>query len=291
MFTDDAVTPARVEALINAIRGQVRPQLKRAHLLELLQPAGLSGFRGNRDQTQAAIRAAKELGLVKGESDALALTFNRSEGRSTTRIVLDALDTVVLSRTDVEPYFALFYSYLLGLADAKSADLNADDWVLGFDAAVFVGERQSNQFNNEKLAGLHRWMAYAGLGWYDPAMEFQAYPYARLMRRLMHIFNGDRRLPGDEFMRRMSIDCPELDGGEIFKDANRLNPQPVQTCTAGLAHALVDLHLDGCLRLYCSPDSRGWSIEAAEPPNDGKTLRSNRIDDVELLEVASHAYN
>jgi hypothetical protein len=38
-------------------------------------------------------------------------------------------------------------------------------------------------------------------------------------------------------------------------------------------------------RLHCAPDSRGWSIESAEPPYDAKTLRSSRLDEVEWLRL------
>ena len=43
----------------------------------------------------------------------------------------------------------------------------------------------------------------------------------------------------------------------------------------------IDLHFDRVIRLFCAADSRGWSIEAAQPPNDGDTLRSGRVDYVE----------
>ena len=78
--------------------------------------------------------------------------------------------------------------------------------------------------------------------------------------------------------------CPELDGGEIFLQANKYRnytPEDKQ-CTLGLSHALVDLHEDEIIRLVCPLDSRGWSIELAQPSRDD-TIKSDRITLIEYL--------
>ena len=283
MFTDQPVTPTRLETLIDLLRG-TRHQFDREKLGAVLQPDELPGVDPdkNRLQTTVAVRAATDLGLVDESGSMLRLTFKGSDSRSTREIVLHALDARVLAGRDVEPYFARFYAWLLGLGSAAEVNRSAHDWSVEFETAVFGGRSEKNPFNSAKYDGLHRWLAYAGLGWYDVKGIFQPNPYERLARRLPAIFGEHRRLSGDEFMRNMAECCPELDGGALFVEVLPGWRRDARTCTLGLSHALVDLHLDGRIVLTCTPDSEGWSIAAAEPPSDGKTLLSSRIDFVEL---------
>jgi hypothetical protein len=125
-------------------------------------------------------------------------------------------------------------------------------------------------------------MRYAGLGWHDGSDTFHPNPYERLRRKLPEIFSGAARLEADDFMTRLGAICPELDGGALFLEANPDRSDRVRCCSAGLSHALVDLHLDGVLLLDCPPDSAGWSIAAAEPPMDGASLRAERVSAVQF---------
>lgn len=277
MFTDAPVTPARVEVLVDLFRKMEIGKLTRVGVYELVQPKALPDVGSGREQAKATVRACIELGLLDADGVNLRSAISGDDPRSTRRIVLDAIDERVLSRIDIEPYFALFYSYVLGLGAAANAPRKKDEWVNGFS-----GKRaESNPFNPTKLDGLHRWMRYAGLGWYDPSGEFQANPCGRLERRLPRIFGGKSRVFGEEFMHELSVACPELDGGSIFVQANQRYDRARRECTLGLGHALVELHSNGVIRLHCAEDSRGWSIAEAEPERDGKTLRADRIDIVE----------
>jgi hypothetical protein len=283
VFTDEPVTPTRLETLLDLLRG-TRHQFDREKLGLVLQPDELPevGAESKRAQTRSVIRAATDLGLVDEAGGTLRLTFKAGDERGTREIVLQAIDERVLASTDVEPYFAPFFAWLLGLGAAGEVKRSSHDWSVAFETAAFGGRSEKNPFNATKYDGLHRWMGYAGLGWYDPGEIFQPNPYERLTRRLPAIFAGDRRLTGDEFIRRVGACCPELDGGDIFV---RFSPgwrPEARACTPGLSHALVDLHLDGRIVLTCARDSGGWSIAAAEPPSDGRTLQSSRLDFVEL---------
>lgn len=283
MFTDQPVTPLRLESLINLLRNNSQRRFRKEQLYELLQPTGLPDLK-DRVQSRVTLAAAEELALVETVDGIVRLTFDRKDKRSTGRIVCDAWDVRVLADRSVEPYFALFYSYLLGLDRDVPVRQSPDDWAIRFERDVFRGERPNNPVNITKVTGIRRWLQYVGLGWYDPAGEFQPNPYSRLLRRLDLIFGSEKRLADEQFMTRLGEECPELDGGAIFQLANGTRRTGEKTCTLGLAHALVDLHESGHLRLHCEPDSRGWSLDAAEPPPDGKTLRSGRIDFVEYLQ-------
>lgn len=147
---------------------------------------------------------------------------------------------------------------------------------------MFGGKTQPNRFNLSKYRGLRRWFRYSGLGWHDSEDCFHPNPYERLARRLPVIFGEQRELAIDEFMERLSENCPELDGGHLYLKANRGWDRGARSLSLGLAHALVDLHSDGLLRLNCPLDSDGWSLAKAAPPRDGSNLKSDRVSSVAL---------
>ena len=200
--------------------------------------------------------------------------------RTTSDLVLQAIEERILVSTGVETYYAPFYSYLISQG-AVPEKRDGGAWAIAFnhDCPQMAGEQ--NPFNKTKYTGLERWYAYSGHGWFDMTGEFQPNPYSRILRQLRNIFTDDVRLSGDDFITRLAQCCPELDKGSIFRRTLPNYNAEAQVASLALSHALVDLHLDRHICLFCAPDSRGWSIEAALPPNDGRTLRSGRIDYVE----------
>jgi hypothetical protein len=278
MFTDGPVTPLHVETLVEVLRRLGSRKMTRDAVYGVLQPKGVTN---SQEQSKVTVRAAIELELVtEKDGSELELTEAAKGRRSVRECVLNCIDNRVLATADVEYYFALFYSYMLGM-NKQTIKGTRDDWVTAFNRDVFDNKKQTNPFNAEKWTGLHRWLVYAGLGWNDPSDEFQCNPYERLRRQLSSIFVSDKKLDDDTFMDRLAVECPELDGGNIFTRANRSAADNRQ-CTLGLSHALIELHRDNCIRLHCSPDSGGWSLKQASPPNDGKTLLSDRMDFVEI---------
>jgi hypothetical protein len=278
MFTDGPTTPLRVETLLTLVRGLAR-RISRETLRAVFQPEGVAG-KGDSPFVQT-LKAVAELKLVQEkDGDVSAIPDG---GRLVRESVQEALDREVLAHTEVEPYFALFYAFVLGIPGSSMGNRKRDEWAAEFNRVVFAGGPVSNPFNPVKLTGLERWLRYAGLGWYDSKEVFQCLPVPRLLRRLDKIFGGKQRLTGEEFMAGLARECSELDGGELFLKANPGWDPSKNQCTTGVAQALVVLHEEGWLRLHCAPDSRGWSIESATPPNDGKTLRSARLDEVEFV--------
>lgn len=284
MFTDGPVTPTRLETLINLMREFSRREITREILFDLLQPETLPNVDPKkRDGAEQTLAAARDLGLLIEDTEKrLKLTFESTDKHSSRQIILNALDEKVLANEDVEPYFARFYSYLLGLNSEGIKNRTRVEWVSRFERDAFAGNFPPNPFNADKVSGLNRWFSFTGLGWYDTSGVFQPNPYERLLRRLPLIFGKEKKVTGEVFMQRLTQYCPELDGGEIFRMANRSYNSEVKICTLGLSHALIDLHQEKKIRLVCPRDSRGWSIELAEPPS-GDGLDSSRIDSIEFL--------
>jgi hypothetical protein len=280
MFTDDVVTPTRLEVLIDVLREYSRREWDRADLIGVLQPKGLPDLTPSSKQATQTIGAAKELGLIVEENQRLRLTV--ADRKLPARgILLQCIDEQMLSRTEVEPFYAPFYAYLLSLNGEACQKRDGDQWAISFNQDCPQVAKADNPFNKPKYTGLNRWYAYSGHGWFDTQGIFQPNPYERVRRKLADIFATETKLDGTEFFSRLSAQCPELDGGEIFCRAVANYDRSRGVVSLGLSHALIDLHFDSVLRLFCAPDSRGWSIQAAEPPNDGDTLRSGKVDYVE----------
>jgi len=282
MFTDDEVTPTRLEVLIDVLREYSRRDWDRAELIGVLQPKGLPDLSPNSKQASHTIGAARELGVVVEENQRLRL--NVADRTLTTRqLLLQFIDDQMLSRTDVEPFYGPFYAYLLSLDAAGCQRRDGDKWAISFNQDCPAVAKADNPFNKAKYTGLNRWYSYSGHGWFDTQEVFQPNPYQRVRRRLGHVFGRETKLDGAEFFTRLSTLCPELDGGAIFCKTVAKYDQSRGVVSLALSHALIDLHFDRVIRLFCASDSRGWSIEAAQPPNDGDTLRSGRVDYVQYL--------
>ena len=289
MFTDGPATPVRLEVLLNVL-GEYSSGLKRNVIYEMHQPTSLSG--GNSTETKKSqttmdtISAALQLDLAVESSSVIKLNKNYDKKKSAKKNILRAADNLVLSKQDVELYLALFYSYYLGLNTdvyELSRKYDREDWTNEFNNKVFNNQPQKNPFNKTKHTGLDRWFSYLGLGWYDSNENFQANPYERLFRSLPDIFERKHKLSGDDFMVRLAVVCPELDGGNIFIKANKYRNYNVtdKQCTMGLSHALVDLHEDRIINLECPVDSLGWNIELAEPSHE--SIEDVRITNIEYL--------
>jgi hypothetical protein len=288
LFTDNPVTPMRLEALIDLLREY--PGLTRQQVKSLLQPRVLGEDHGY-IQAQATLRAATDLELIVEDVDEMEsademgsadkrLHVKGSASVATRSLIETALDARVLGSTDVEPYFALFYAFVHGCTESGSNKWTNVQWSSEFNDRAYPGGLPDNPFNPTKLSALRRWFDYAGLGWFDPAGNFQPCPYGRVQRALPTIFHDQEKMLADEFMRRLALTCPELDGGRIFL---RVHPDTEpRTLQRPLAQALVELHLDGVLRLHAAPDSQGWDMGNVEPPRDKATLRGDRLDEVEV---------
>src|SRR5437773_2166920 len=112
MFTDNPVTPVRLEILLDLLR-ECRQGLAREDAYRLLQPEPLTGDEPSFTAAKATIRAGVELELIKEDRNGISLASGCRKEQDTRASVLTALDEHVLSKTDVEKYFALFAAYYL----------------------------------------------------------------------------------------------------------------------------------------------------------------------------------
>jgi hypothetical protein len=265
MFTDSPAVPARVEALIGSMR--LFPDgLSRSKIYRLLQPESLSE---KSELAKATVKACYELNILLEDSGKLKLAGNYLKVDDK-EAILSTFDDKILCDQEVEKYFALFFSYHLGLNKRvyEFSNNNNQQWADIFNKQVYDGKLPSNPLNQTKVTGLYRWYDYVGLGWFDPYENFTANPYERLKRSLNKIFGKSKKLDADSFMGKLCEVCPELDGGKLFLKANPKWEEAGKNCSLGLSHALIELHMDSIIRLECPADASGWSLAEAKPPSD-----------------------
>lgn len=281
MFTDSEATPARVEMLLELVRSMRDSKLDSSTIRQLLQPEGLPARTSKSDQAGRAITAARELDLIVDQAGGTIHANPARDNRSARAAVVEAVDDKVLRDDKIEPWFALFYAFLLGRDESAAAGNEAgEQWEARFQRELFGAAKQPNRFNDSKYRGFRRWFRYCGLGWHDGEDCFHPNPYERVARQLPAIFSQEHDLPIDSFMQRLSERCPELDGGDLFLRANPNWNRSARTISLGLSHAFVDLHLDGVLVLNCPLDGDGWSIAKAAPPRDGNRLKADLVSSV-----------
>src|ERR1022692_2631117 len=104
MFTDDVVTPTRLEVLIDVLREYSRREWDRTELIGVLQPKGLPDLGPNSKQAAQTIGAARELGVVIEENQRLRLNL-ADRTLPTRQVLLQFIDDQMLSHIDVEPFY------------------------------------------------------------------------------------------------------------------------------------------------------------------------------------------
>jgi hypothetical protein len=274
VFIDSATLPLHLETLLDLLKEFPEENFSRKKIFQLLQPDGIAD---NNNQAKYAIDAAKELNLIKEKNKIISRVFDINE--HSRELILSALDSHVFNDQKIEPYFAPFYSYLLSKGDTKGLNANRKNWVDDYNDEK-GGRDLPNPFNVDKSRTYFRWYTYVGLGWRDPSEEFQTYPYERIKRNLDDIFNMDKNLAAKEFFKSLGAACPELDGGVVF-DENKSKIMPGNIISLGVSQALITLHEEKVITLFCPNDSTGPSIANAEPPRDGN-LVSDRLSRIKL---------
>jgi hypothetical protein len=284
MFMDQTATSNRLETLAKILITKKMPPLDDATLNNLLAPDSLPEFEPS--QSKNIISAGKEIGLITYVENSKKIKKLSSNGKNAKDFLLEYLDEKVLSMTDVEPYFAKFYSYALfreiPLTNNAEANIELAQRARE-DVAGFGG---NNRFNETKLGKYLPWYFYLGLTQVvkkSNPITSETYPYERLKRKLNDIFKAKKRLSIDEFMGNLGDNCSELDCGEIFCSVNSDQNRIDRSLTLGVSNALIELHMNGHIILECPLDSDGWNfhskISATSIPEE---LKSTKILSVSL---------
>ena len=195
--------------------------------------------------------------------------------------ILKSFDKIVLENDKVEKWFALLYSFVLGrYSKIKSTD--GEKISEDFRTQIFDGVKQDNQLNATKYSHYFSWFEYIGFGFLQ-TKEFVINPYGRVKRYLVEIFDNNRKISMDDFIKLLSKKCPELDGGLIFLKANKEWKHGDRKLSLGLMRALYELHEEKIIRLGTPQDARDfWSFEDIMP-TIGKDFTSVQVSTIEIL--------
>lgn len=286
MFTDNPTIPAQLETLLDVVELMKEKVLDRESLRSLIQPKGLPGISEASKQVNAHVSAAQDLQLITfDENQNIRPNYTVTKNISTRERIIAAFDKIALGNADTEFWAGRFYAYIL-IANPDWIDSGTESqgrWITNFNDSLPRNIPRNNPMNQSKYQPLIRWYVYAGMGWIDPAESFVPDPTKRIIRALPDIFVENKRLDHSEFMSRLALLCPELDGGNLFNEITvgkySINDR---ICTRAVAIALRNLHDKKILKISCPSDNLGWSLSLSGGfPLSGEV--SNRFDSIELI--------
>jgi hypothetical protein len=286
MFTDNPTIPAQLETLLDVVELMKDRVLDKDSLRSLIQPKGLPGISEASKQVIAHINAAQDLQLILyDENQNIRPNYPGNKKISSRERIIAAFDRIALGNADTEFWAGRFYAHILiSNQDWIESGTEAQGrWIANFNDSLPGNIPKNNPMNQSKYQPLIRWYLYAGMGWIDPAESFIPDPTKRLLRVLPDIFEEHKILEHAEFMSRLALVCPELDGGNLFNEVT-VGKYSIsdRTCTKAVAIALRNLHDQKILKLSCPSDNLGWSLKlSGDFPISGEV--SNRFDSVELI--------
>ncbi len=289
MFIDKPTVPARLEVLLDVLHLMHGRKADKETVYTLLQPEGLPNITESSEQANVHISAAEQLELITKDAEGNFRLNYKVRGKHDARgRVIAAFEATVLAKTDVERWAARMYAFLLQLPPSRLAGATLENLTTQFMNGLPAEIAPVNPMNPTKLRHYLLWYAYSGLGWFGPQGEFVADPTTRLERALPTIFGQDDTLDASEFMTRLAAQCPELDGGHLFREIGAAwYAASDRQCTTGFASALRNLHDEGVIGLRCPRDSKGWDLSLAGHVNEPGVLDSDRFDEIERRKVGS----
>lgn len=286
MFTDNPTIPAQLETLLDVVELMKEKVLDKDSLRSLIQPKGLPGISETSKQVFSHISAAQDLQLILyDENQNIRPNYPVTKKISSRERIIAAFDKIALGNADTEFWAGRFYAYIL-IGNPDWIDSGTDSqgrWIANFNDSLPENISKNNPMNQSKYQPLIRWYVYAGMGWIDPAEAFVPDPTIRITRALPEIFQKNNKLDHDDFMSRLALLCPELDGGNLFNEiAVSKYSISDRKCTRAVAIALRNLHDKKILKISCPSDSLGWSLSlSGDSPLSGEV--SNRFDSIELI--------
>jgi len=250
------VTPQRVHTLIKLIASQPsNTQISREQVCQLMQPQ-----HDTAGQVKENISVCIRYGWLAEDADGLKL------GNKITKEVLGTKST----------FQEFLYKNLIGFRAPHNDDYRMNmllawfiannERVLLFDsdeklALAFDNEVLSETidtdghgFNKEKYSPWIRWMTYLDYGWLFKG-KFIPDATKRIDSVLGEVIEVGENLGIEEFLKRLSRKCPELDGGELFELCRHHTTSSHNTLSMVLSQSLRTLHYRQIIELRYTADA------------------------------------
>jgi len=261
------VLPHRMFAMVNIVNAH--PNIPRAELLRLLQPAALNESL----ETSGNIFVKCQLcGLIAETQD---------KQRAASLIV----DPVVV--TNIEAFRIYMQSAILGVTeqDANHFVLNQfTAWFITQDARIMRSSKRQLEakFHDDMYPGVpnrmisdepgigawQSWAQFLGYGWQSEFSVFIPDCSVRIQPLLPELLPEDSVIPFGTFMVRLAARCPELDGGVLFErcwEASHPNERRGNRLSLMLSTALRVLNQQGRIALENRADAtENWMLFPAQ---------------------------
>jgi hypothetical protein len=258
----------RIQALVKLVGDLKEP--KKEDLFHLLQPWEQPALKA--PAVSATFDVARDSKLVsvdeEGGVSALVGSSDIEDNSAFQRQMAHAL----LGVTDDEQSHYRFnlFSAWYAVQDEKVFLFKDGRYDIAFNDQMYPNESQ-RQFNDTKLPPWRRWAAFLGLGWVmKQRLTLVLVPDAtrRLQPLLPEIFREQQEMVFYQFMERLASLCPELDGGELYRQcwqASRGSETKGNSLSLMLSTALRSLDSLKQIRLINQADAlKIWQLYPAQ---------------------------
>lgn len=261
------VLPHRMFAMINTVNSH--PNIPRAELLRLLQPAALNESL----ETSGNIFVKCQLcGLIvetqdKSRAASLIVDPAVAEGLEAFRTYMQS---VVLGATDQDAdHFVLnqFTAWFI-TQDAMILQSSKRQLEAKFHEDMYPGVPNRVISDEPGIGAWQSWAQFLGYGWQSEFSVFIPDCTIRIQPLLPKLLPEENPIPFGVFMDRLAVSCPELDGGVLFErcwGASRPNERRGNRLSLMLSTALRVLNQQGRIVLENRADAtENWMLFPAQ---------------------------
>jgi hypothetical protein len=209
------ITPYRLHALLRLIPRLQSPS--RQDLYDLLQPEALTD---DQKASKDVLMAALTMGLIVEQDSVIRLEVERDQVESVDAFRRLMQDRVLGVTSDLSNnYLFNIFCAWYAVQDERVLQYELKEFETQFNEQLYP-DAEVRPFNTTKLNGWRQWAAFLGVGWLMKFGNREVVipdPSVRLRPYLQQLLPP----PGETigfglFMEELGLNCPELDGGELF---------------------------------------------------------------------------
>lgn len=257
-------TPRRLFALAKLVSLLHSPTTE--NLKEWLQPRSI---RGKTDIASDVIKTAHFCKLIEKDSQGnVSLVVNKSVLENIANF-RKYLQNILLKKTDPNDDFFLLNQIgsWIAVQDERIFDYSKNDIAVKFESELYGTDNEGRVLNVTKLSAWITWAEFLGWGWSSNDVVFVPDATDRILPVLNESKSNKEMLSFSDFMETMSVECPELDNGYLYKlcwNNSRGGEQQSNQLSLMLSNGLRVLDHQGAIKLVEQGDAVNvWQLYKA----------------------------
>lgn len=274
MITRNYFTPQRLYALVCLV-GVMREPARR-EVIDALQPLSIVGREESQDMGERLYRAAIQLGLIQ--------ELETKDRRVRLRVAQDHLASLTsfrehlrggmlgVTEEHVDHYLLNLVAAWYAVQDEAVVRHDKTEIARRFNEQMYPGAPEQTLSEHPGLTTWFLWAEFFGWGWplkFDTAeADFMPDATGRVRPVLSRLLpEVDQEVPLGNFLTRLAEQCPEMDGGRLFRrcwDASRPNQERGNRLSLTLSTALRVLQRGQLIELLERKDATSWTLFPAQ---------------------------